>query len=76
MKLVKFINYYKPQFQINQVYGFTKNESKYLVKNGFAIYLTEIEAPKEPLIELESELDINTQIDNKKPLKRTKKTLK
>ena len=76
MKLVKFINYYKPQFQINQVYGFTENESKYLVKNNFAIYVTEIEAPKEPLIELESELDINTQIDNKKPLKRTKKTLK
>jgi hypothetical protein len=25
---------------------------------------------------LESELDINTQIDNKKPTKRTKKTLK
>ncbi len=76
MKLVKFINYYKPQFQINQVYGFTENESKYLVKNGFAIYVTEIEAPKEPLIELESEIDINTQTETKKPTKRTKSTKK
>ena len=76
MKLVKFINYYKPQFQINQVYGFTENESKYLVKNGFAVFVEEVKAPQTPLIELNTELDINTQIDNKKPVKRTKKTLK
>jgi hypothetical protein len=76
MKLVKFINYYKPQFQINQVYGFTENESKYLVKNGFAIDVTEIKAPNEPLIELNTEIDITNQTTNKQALKRTKKTLK
>ena len=74
MKLVQFINYYKPQFQIGGVYGFNEIETKYLIDNNFAIEynVTEVKAPKEPLNELQSELDINTQLDNKKPVKRIK----
>jgi hypothetical protein len=47
-----------------------------LIELGIAKEITILKAPKEPLIELESEIDINTQTETKKPTKRTKSTKK
>jgi hypothetical protein len=73
MKLIKFINFYKTQYQINQVYGFDDNLADYLINNKFAIEVKEVEAPKEPLIELETETNTINQVEVKHVVKRKTK---
>jgi len=73
MKLVKFINFYKTQYQINQVYGFDDNLADYLINNKFVVEVKEVEAPKEPLIELETETNTINQVEVKHVVKRKTK---
>jgi hypothetical protein len=73
MKLVKFINFYKTQYQINQIYGFDDNLADYLINNKFAIEVKEVEVPKEPLIELETETNTINQVEVKHVVKRKTK---
>ena len=73
MKQVLIKATFKPRYEIGRVYTFSVEEAKFLVENNYAEYVTEIKAPKSPLIELETEININSQVEVEKPVKRTKK---
>ena len=73
MKQVLIKATFKPRYEIGRVYTFSVEEAKFLVENNYAEYVTEIKAPQKPLVELESEININTQVEVEKPVKRTKK---
>jgi hypothetical protein len=63
-------------FYAGDEFSLETSKGKKLIDLGIAKQIQYVKAPQTDLIELETEADINTQIDNKKPTKRTKKTLK
>jgi hypothetical protein len=74
MKQVIIKATYKPRFEIGRIYSFINSEAEFLVSSGYADYVTEVKAPKIDLNELQTDIDINSQVEDKKPVKRTKKS--
>lgn len=52
------------------------SKAQRLIDLGIAKEITYVKAPKQPLNELQSEIDITIQVEDKKPVKRTKSTKK
>ena len=61
-------------FYAGDEFSIETSKAKRLIDLGIAKEISIVKAPQKPLIELQADNDISISIDNKKPLKRTKKT--